>query len=235
MSHTTSLSERLAQSIVEHIHASQLQPGDSLEPSRSLAERFEVTTPTIREALRRLEAARVVEMRHGSGVYVADGLTRSVMSNPHQPPITLRSILELADARLSLEPPIAARAAEHRTREGLSLLTQSASNALVDPPRRARPALHFHTQLAACTSNPLLEQTIEALLSQRMGEQMEIRLRFDDRERDYAEHLEILEAVRSRDADRAAELTRAHLQGIRDAIATSAPADPQDADGGEQR
>ena len=46
---------------------------------------------------------------------------------------------------------------------------------------------------------------------------------------------EILEAVRSRDADRAAELTRAHLQGIRDAIATSAPADPQDADGGEQR
>ncbi|HEY9395440.1 MAG TPA: GntR family transcriptional regulator, partial [Nocardioides sp.] len=50
-SNTSSLSERIADGIVAMIEAAGLEPGDALASSRELAKRFEVTTPTIREAL----------------------------------------------------------------------------------------------------------------------------------------------------------------------------------------
>ncbi|MFC7650005.1 winged helix-turn-helix domain-containing protein [Streptosporangium lutulentum] len=70
------MSERLADDIVEIIRSERLGPGDVLASSRELARRFDVTTPTVREALRRLEATGVVEFRHGSGTYVGPGIDR---------------------------------------------------------------------------------------------------------------------------------------------------------------
>ncbi|MGH3369332.1 MAG: winged helix-turn-helix domain-containing protein, partial [Nocardioidaceae bacterium] len=66
-----SLADDLAASVLELIADQQLAAGDQLESVRSLAERFQVAVPTMRESLRRLEAIGAVELRHGSGVYVA--------------------------------------------------------------------------------------------------------------------------------------------------------------------
>ena len=78
--------------------------------------------------------------------------------------------------------------------------------------------MHFHTALAATSGNGLLRETVEALLQVRVQEQIEIRHRYDDRERDYAEHVQILDAVRSGDAELARRLTTGHLESIRKAI-----------------
>jgi DNA-binding FadR family transcriptional regulator len=216
-----SFSERLADDIVALIRAEQLAPGDALESSRDLAKRFEVTTPTVREALRRLEATGVVELRHGSGTYIGPGLERTLLANPHRPHITRQSVLELAQARLVIEPGIAALAATVRDDPALERLDAAAANALQPPARGVRPALHFHVELARASGNPLLLQTVEALLAVRAEEQVEIRFRYDDRERDHAEHLEILGAIRAGDAATAEGLTREHLTTIRDAIAAA--------------
>lgn len=216
-----SFSERLADDIVELIRAERLTPGDTLESSRDLAKRFDVTTPTVREALRRLEATGVVELRHGSGTYIGRGLERSLLANPHRPRISRRSVLELAEARLVIEPGIAAAAATARGPEALERLEAATANALQPPTHGVRPALHFHVELAAASGNPLLHQTVEALLFVRSSEQVEIRFRYDDRERDHAEHLEILEAVRDQDPSAAEQLTRTHLRTIRDSIAAA--------------
>ncbi|MFL1381339.1 MULTISPECIES: FadR/GntR family transcriptional regulator [unclassified Nocardiopsis] len=217
-----SLSERLADDIVEIIREQHLRPGDLLASSRELAQRFEVTTPTVREALRRLEATGVVEFRHGSGTYVGPGFARTLMVNPHLPRGAGDSVLELAEARLVVEPAIAARAALARTDDDLAQLGQSAQNALHPPRFGPGSAVHFHIALAAATGNPLLKETVEALLHVRAREQVEIRHRYHDRERDHAEHLLILEAVRDGDADAAERLTRDHLSAIRDAVAGQA-------------
>ncbi|GMA41307.1 GntR family transcriptional regulator [Mobilicoccus caccae] len=215
------MSERLAQDIADMIHRDHLRPGDSLQPARALAAHFDVTTPTIREALRRLEAASIVELRHGSGTYVGKGVDRAVMANPHQAPITREAVLELAEARLTLEPRIAAAAATNRTPDALERLELATCNALTDPRHGVRPALHFHVELAGCTGNSLIQQTIDALLEVRSSEQVEIRFAYGDRERDHAEHLEILAAVREQRSEDAEALTRVHLAHIRDAILTS--------------
>ncbi|YAL83110.1 FadR/GntR family transcriptional regulator [Dermacoccaceae bacterium W4C1] len=214
-----SLSERIADGIVEIIHAEHLAPGDALASSRSLAERFQVTTPTVREALRRLEALDVVQFRHGSGTYVGQGLSRRVLGNPHSPAPNLRSTLELAQARLVIEPSIAAEAARRRSAEALTLLEASSKHALNPQEGSARPDLPFHVALARATGNPLLAETVESLLAVRALDQVEIRRRYDDRDQDHSEHRQILEAVRDGDASVAETLTREHLSNIRDAIA----------------
>jgi GntR family transcriptional repressor for pyruvate dehydrogenase complex len=212
------LSERLADQIVDIIRTEKLAPGDVLASSRDLARRFEVTTPTVREALRRLEATGAVEFRHGSGTYVGDGVDRRLLANPHQPGTSPEAVLELVEARLVLEPPIAAAAARTRDAGGLLQLEASVENALHPPQGELRPAVHFHAALAATSGNALLRETVEALLHVRVREQIEIRHRYDDRERDHAEHVRILDAVRDGDADLAQRLTAEHLASIREAV-----------------
>jgi DNA-binding FadR family transcriptional regulator len=213
-----SLSERLADSIVEIIRDERLTPGQALASARDLAKRFEVTTPTVREALRRLEATGIVEFRHGSGTYVGAGIDRRVLANPHRPAIDRESVLELVEARLVLEPAIAAAAARARTPEALARLESASANALEPPQGDARPAVHFHVALAAASGNTLLEESVEALLHVRVREQLEIRQRYDDRARDHAEHVQIFRAVRDGDAAAAERLTRTHLESIQAAI-----------------
>ncbi|WP_085913082.1 MULTISPECIES: FadR/GntR family transcriptional regulator [Pseudonocardia] len=213
-----SLSERLADDIMRIIRVEGLAPGDQLESSRDLARRFEVTTPTVREALRRLEATGAVEFRHGSGTYVGPGADRRVLANPHGPAATPESVLELVEARLVLEPPIAAAAARTRDAAGLLLMEMSVTNALHPPQGDLRPAVHFHVALAATSGNAVLRETVQALLEVRARDQIEIRHRYDDRERDHAEHVRLLDAVRSGDPDLAAALTTEHLAAIRSAV-----------------
>lgn len=213
-----SLSERLADGIVEIIRDEQLAPGEALASSRDLAKRFDVTTPTVREALRRLEATGIVEFRHGSGTYVGAGIDRRVLANPHRPRIDRESVLELVDARLVLEPAIAAAAARARTPESLTRLEAAATNALHPPAGDTRPAVHFHVALAAASGNSLLEESVEALLNVRVRQQIEIRHRYDDRERDHNEHVQIYAAIRDGDENAAERLTREHLQSIKAAI-----------------
>lgn len=212
---TGSRSERIADGIVDIIGREGLAPGDALQSSRELAKRFSVTTPTIREALRRLEATGVVEFRHGSGTYVGPGAGRRLVANPHLPPPDRDAVLQLVDARLVLEPVIARAAATGRDDDHLRDLASASVNALTPPDGDVRPALHFHVALAAASGNPLLRETVEALLHVRQREQVAIRRTYDDRERDHAEHLRIFEAVRDRDGDAAERLTRSHLESIR--------------------
>jgi len=221
MSRESSLSERLADSIVAIIRDERLVPGQALASSRDLAKRFDVTTPTVREALRRLEATGIVEFRHGSGTYVGAGVTRRVLANPHRPRIDRNSVLELIEARLVLEPAIAAAAARARDEEALTRLESAAANALLPPDGDSRPAVHFHVALAAATGNGLLEESLEALLHVRVREQIEIRHRYDDRKRDHAEHVRIYTAVADGDVAAAERLTRDHLESIRAAIRTA--------------
>lgn len=219
MTATPSLSERIADGIVDLIGADGLRPGDALSSSRELARRFDVTVPTVREALRRLEAIDVIRFRHGSGTYVGDGVARRLVANPYVARGGLDSVIELVDARLLIEPPLAAAAAAARTDDQLAELEAATANALVPQRGTERPALHFHVALAAASGNRLVRETVEALLAVRARDQVEIRHLYDDRERDHREHVEILAAVRDGDAGAAADLTRDHLRSIRDALA----------------
>ncbi|MBI2894174.1 MAG: FadR family transcriptional regulator [Deltaproteobacteria bacterium] len=68
-------SDRVADVIRRTIFDGRFRPGDRLPTERTLAQRFQVTRNTVREAMRQLEQLRMVSIRQGSGVVVRDILS----------------------------------------------------------------------------------------------------------------------------------------------------------------
>lgn len=211
---STSLSDRLATGLLDLIARQRLAPGDALPTVRALAEQFGVTAPTIREALRRLQATDAVRLKHGSGIFVGPGVLRTLLPNPNSVPIGDEQVVQLVEARLAIEPSIAALAAQHRTEAQLGRLESA-----VDTARHERAAdnggLNFHRELAAASGNPVLFEVVDSLLATRRREQRRLRRRIPDRTRDHAQHQAIFAAVRDQDPIAAEELTRAHLLDLR--------------------
>src|SRR4051794_1850659 len=211
------LSDRLVDGLLELISEGALGPGDSLPTVRDLATRFAVTTPTIREALRRLQTTDAVRMRHGSGIYVGDGIHRMLMPNPNSTPLKDEHIIQLVEARLTIEPGIAALAAANRTVDDLERLARA-----VDTAKRSaddnRPKLNFHRELAAASGNQVLFEVVDSLLAARSREQRALRAQIENRGLDYEQHVAIFLAVESGDAEQARLLTEQHLRDLRTTV-----------------
>lgn len=65
------LSDLLVHRIRVSIEDGQLRAGDQLPPILAMAREFRVAAATVREALMKLEAKQLVEIRHGAGVFIA--------------------------------------------------------------------------------------------------------------------------------------------------------------------
>lgn len=81
----TSLAENLASQIVAHIRAEGLARGDRLT-ERRLAERFRVSRSPVRAAMKRLEAAGVLEASERSGYQIVDAKAADALSDQQPPP-----------------------------------------------------------------------------------------------------------------------------------------------------
>jgi GntR family transcriptional repressor for pyruvate dehydrogenase complex len=220
-----SLSDALTERVLGLIRDDGLRPGDRLPSARALAERFAVATPTLREVLRRLQATGAVEIRHGSGVYVGEAMSRVVLPNPNPPSLRRDQLLQLLDARLLMEPHLAGLAAQRRDPARLATLDEildTAERHLSGQPGDD-PALHdanmaFHRAIAAASGNDILYEVIDSLLLVHASEQVEILHLFDDRARDHEEHRVVLAAIVAGDPERASQLMRAHLEDVKSVI-----------------
>lgn len=54
-----------------------LSPGQQLPPERELAKQFDVSRPSVREAIQRLEAKRLLTRRQGGGTFVSENIWKS--------------------------------------------------------------------------------------------------------------------------------------------------------------
>lgn len=217
----TSLAGKAAQELVALIRNRGLRPGDAMPSSREMAAGMGINMTTLREALRRLEGTGTVELRHGSGTYVGPNIDRTVVANPTSPDPTGMLAIELIDARLAIEPQIAALAAENRNTEHLARLEIALESAMAGPtsqsnPDPSRPGRNFHRDLAAASGNQILFEVIDSLLTRRRQEQAAIRSAFSDRERDLNQHKALLAAVARGKSVQASQLMHSHLLAIRE-------------------
>lgn len=228
-----SLSDTLTGRLLDLIRDEGLRPGDRLPSARVLAERFAVATPTLREALRRLQATGAIEMRHGSGVYVSGTVGRLVLPNPNMPELQGEQLLQLLDARLLLEPYLAGLAANRREPARLSALRETLATA--ERHLSGKPgddaALHeanmaFHRAVAEASGHRVLYEVIDSLLWAHAGDQREILQLFDDRDRDHDEHRAVLQAIEAGDGERAGDLMRRHLAEVRGVVADRSQVPP---------
>lgn len=118
-----------------------LEPGDALPSERRLAELLGVSRPAVREALQRMSATRLVEVRHGGATTVRDFqryagldlLPRLLVRNGELDPVIARSIIE---ARFAIAPQVAGLAAGRsgRAPEATRTALRDALNTLAAAP-----------------------------------------------------------------------------------------------------
>lgn len=224
-----SLSDSLAQRIRAMIQRGDYTQGDRLPPIMEMARRFGVGHPTIREALKKLETVGIVEIRHGSGVYVTRSDDVLVLASPdYSGTVTKKLLLDLIHTRMPLEMHSVAAAIKNATLEDLVELRRTLTTAgqnLGNDDVLNEVNMSFHRQIARASGNTVLTQLLDVLHDLFTEEQRLILGIFGSRERDHQEHLGILEALELRDETLGVERMRKHLQGVADSIERWSPED----------
>jgi GntR family transcriptional repressor for pyruvate dehydrogenase complex len=223
-----SLADRLALRIREMIRHGEYEIGDRLPAIMEMARSFGVGHPTVREALTKLEALGVVEIRHGSGVFVSRQEDVLLMSSPGYAPVVTRKLLtDLIRSRMPLEMQSVSEAVEHLTarhlREMRRLLSTAGEN-LQDDVTLNRVNMAFHRQIAVASGNTVLLQLLDVLREMFSREQLMILDIFGSREQDHKGHLAILDALERRDRSLAVARMRKHLEAVLDAVQQWDPA-----------
>lgn len=216
-----SLADTLARRIHEMIQSGDYTEGDRLPAILEMARQFGVGHPAVREALKKLETLGLVDVRHGAGVYVASRRELLVLARPQLGgAIDPGVLLDLVDARIPIEVA-AIRVAVARASDGeidsmRHLLDDVAGS--VDERRLVAADVAFHRQLAAASGNAIVAQLLDALRDLFTGEGRTGWWEPLLCDADVAAHVRILDAIERRDANEAAELMRAHLTSVRDAV-----------------
>lgn len=216
-----SLPDTLARAVRRLIDREGLEPGQRLPAIQEMARQFEVGAPTLREALRLLQAVGVVDIRHGSGVYVADGSDALFFSKPtfDRSP-TQQTMIDLIETRLAVETLTARLAARNVTDSQLDELADllAKASASVDG-THDEDLLHFnmsfHRRIAAASGNKVALKVLEVLSGLFHAEQYAILALHESRAKDHREHVGIYEAIRARNESLAVRRMRAHLEGVR--------------------
>lgn len=216
------LSSHLAQQVLTMIRERDLGPGDRLPSAKALATEFRVATPTIREALRRLQGTGVIDIRHGSGIFVRQSRERLMLSNPNYGTLEHHTVVQLLDARLLIEPHLAERAANHATEHEIDVIEHAVrdSEALLSRHDDAYFRLNgqFHAAIARAAGNVILAQIVVSMIEVYASELHLFdpdRTLEEVRTSDHQEHVQIAAAVREGNGQLAHESMRHHLHAAR--------------------
>ena len=216
------LADDLAQRINDLIQRREYEAGDRLPAITAMATQFGVGAPTLREALRKLEAVGVVDIRHGSGVYVAAEHGAMLLTNPvFAEPASKKLLIDLIEARIPIEIQSATHAARNATAQQIAemqRLLDRASTNLDDAAVLNETNLAFHREIANASGNTVIAQLLEVLSNLFREEQRLIIDIHGSRRDDHAEHAAIFDALERRRDKLAGGRMKAHLEGVRDVL-----------------
>jgi GntR family transcriptional repressor for pyruvate dehydrogenase complex len=203
------LPEELASALAEEIRQGRLAPGDYLPPEPRLVTRFGVSRPVVREATKILEARGLVEIRRGIGVIVRDAPRPNVGDALAA---RLRAdaglLRELWDARMMIEPAVAAAAAERATADEVATILRTAA-ALESSDDPVGTDLAFHAAIMRAAHNSvvgLLLDPLGDLLRRERAATLRMGLA-----RAARGHGEVAAAIEARDAAKARAAMERHL------------------------
>jgi GntR family transcriptional regulator, transcriptional repressor for pyruvate dehydrogenase complex len=224
-----SLPDRLARQIRGTIQSGNYRRGDRLPPIVEMAKRFEVGQPSIREALKKLEAMGVVQIRHGAGVFVTRSEEVLVLASPdYAGTVTKKLLLDLIRARIPIEIQSVADCVKNATADQIEEMRQilaSARELLDDDATLNTVNMDFHGKIAEGSGNSVTAQLLDVLHELFTEEQRLILGIFGSREADHQDHLQILAAIEARDEPLAVQRMRTHLESVHAAILRWDPED----------
>ncbi len=203
---------------IETLILEKLKPGDKLPPERELAEMFSVSRSSIRDAIRSLELAGLVEPRQGIGTVVCE-VTADSLLNPLVNALKRKQelVTELLEVRKMIEPPLAARAASHASpdevQEMEDILRRQAEKVAREEMTIEEDS-EFHYTIAMASGNSVVLKVLD-LLMDLLRETRERSLQLPGRaQRSLAGHRQILNAIKKGDGPAADAAMRRHIEDV---------------------
>ena len=149
----TTLADNLAQELINYIEKQGYSAGQKLPSTAAIAKNFGVGLPTLREALKKLDAMGSVEVKHGSGIYVGEHVNSLFLMNPmfSKSPSSKKQLLDLIDARIQFEvaaASLAARNATKRQLEKMQAMLDEAYDNLENNNALTQVNMGFHTEIS---------------------------------------------------------------------------------------
>ena len=207
----------VADQIKKLINDGAYPPGSRLPGERELAERFDVSRVTIREAEIALQALGYLNIKTGSGVYVLDV---SEKENGGLPNITA---FELTEARSLFESEAAALAARQIDDEALAkldvMIERMSSTDPADDEDSQLADREFHLLIAASSGNAAVQYVVESLWRMRteissIADVHAAICATEDAGDRGSEHADILDALKRRDSGAARTAMRNHFSRL---------------------
>ena len=225
---TRRLSDEIVRQIKDALFAGKLRPGDKLPTERELAERFQTSRASVREALRTLEPEGLIRTKKGveGGIFIAD-VDHRPAAKSFQTLLQLRkiSIHQIAEVRLIFEPQAARLAAERATPDDLRELEQEIrkmSGAVMDKELPRIYDLKFHLLIARAAGNPVLLALAESMLEVASKAISELHPSRDTLRHVLMRHRKVFEAICKRDPDSAFDAMLGHIVDVQARLARQA-------------
>ena len=220
------LSDVILQQLENMILEGSLAPGEKLPPERELAKQFEVSRPSLREAIQKLEAKGLVTRRQGGGTFVKnqleEGLTDPLFDLISKHP---ESQFDLLEFRHALEGIAAYYAALRGTSTDFTKVKQSFDKIAQvnnDLKLKAKAINAFHFSVAEASHNVVLLHLVrgmQALLEQNVLQNLTVLLKKPDISNQLAQHRRLLmDAVIEGNPEQARLASNAHLAFIEEAL-----------------
>lgn len=199
-----------------------LEPGAKLPTERELCEKLGVGRSTLREAMGSLAFIGAVQIRQGSGTYVATqedapvekliGLALMLQRSSVQEIVEVRRVLEVEAVRLAAERH------NEADRTALEEVMERMKDNIENPAEASRYDIQYHTLLARASHNSALSHLLNGMRT-LLAKWMSLAVNAPPVVCDIVrEHEQILHAVFSRDPERASAHMLIHLSNAADRL-----------------
>ena len=189
---------QVIEQIKELLVKGELKRGDRLPPERQLADMLGVSRPSLREALRALEYAGMLETRVGEGIFVADG--DSIMMNnllmlhlikqyALEEMIEVRKVLETSNVRFAV-----LRARDEDLAALKEILEQSRGQ-IANKAAFIKSDYAFHQAIAVASGNSILATMLQTMRTMMSDFNSQLLTSQEGRQQVYAHHKKIVEAI----------------------------------------
>lgn len=220
------LASELVEGIGARIRGRKLKPGDKLPTEAEIMGEWGVSRTVVREALSKLQAAGLVETRHGIGTFALEPPAAGFRIDPQEIE-TAVDVLAVLELRISLETESAGLAAQRRTAAQLAEMRR-ALDELASGDTQGKdtvgPDFRFHHLIAVATGNRYF-----ADIMSHLGATLIPRARINSsriaredwsqyHRRLSREHEEIYDAIARRDPESARAAMRLHLTNSRERL-----------------
>jgi DNA-binding FadR family transcriptional regulator len=223
---TQRLYKSVADDLLRFIASEGFQPGDRLPAERDLAARYNVSRPTIREAVIALEIAGRVSVRKGSGVYVTLPTQKQAGGSLDMDV----GPFELTEARLLIEGEAAALAATQINPDELAeleaiirrMIAENEASVSASNTSGEHADKDFHMLIARATRNSAIAAIIEDLWNLRDKSKLTHTMYETVRQTGVLpsidEHWAIYNALAAGDSSAARSAMRTHLSRVIDTM-----------------